>query len=340
MTSKPQCHFCAHDNPAGSKYCNDCGSPLDLKPCPGCEAMNHVSAERCYQCGASFPADYALEAAEVGAAANGVSASVAPPSRAEPGTRSTIPMAFAGRPKTMQAPAAATQRRGVRAAEPQQRDPACIELPEPVGASGPWAAAGESATDPRRGHAVPSHRRNGAAYGMLAGVLLCAIAGAAYYAHESGLSLRIVSATEPSGDPPAAAAKVAAPVAQPSTETAATAATPQGVAPDVSAPTLRQPAPSTGTSASPTTSTASAPTVAPPPSRVRAASAPVQASGAAEVDESNAQASPESPNTAARHGSTRQRVDRDALATQRLIERDLAGFLPPGNTPQSAPRQP
>ena len=48
------CRFCAHDNPAGAKFCNDCGSPLHLKPCPHCEAFTDLSAENCHQCGASF----------------------------------------------------------------------------------------------------------------------------------------------------------------------------------------------------------------------------------------------------------------------------------------------
>src|SRR5215471_9532148 len=30
------CRFCDHYNPAGAKFCNDCGSPLHLKPCEQC----------------------------------------------------------------------------------------------------------------------------------------------------------------------------------------------------------------------------------------------------------------------------------------------------------------
>ncbi|HEY6826920.1 MAG TPA: zinc ribbon domain-containing protein, partial [Gemmatimonadaceae bacterium] len=56
MPSGSSCHFCARANPAGSKFCNDCGEPLDLKPCSHCDAFNHVAVDRCYQCGTPFEA--------------------------------------------------------------------------------------------------------------------------------------------------------------------------------------------------------------------------------------------------------------------------------------------
>jgi hypothetical protein len=49
-----RCRFCGHDNPGGAKFCNDCGSPLHLKPCPQCEAINNQVADHCYQCGFSL----------------------------------------------------------------------------------------------------------------------------------------------------------------------------------------------------------------------------------------------------------------------------------------------
>jgi Double zinc ribbon len=51
----PQCSFCNHANPAGAKYCNDCGSPLHLKPCHQCDAINDRVASNCYSCGTQFP---------------------------------------------------------------------------------------------------------------------------------------------------------------------------------------------------------------------------------------------------------------------------------------------
>jgi hypothetical protein len=46
------CSFCDHANPAGAKYCNDCGSPLHLMLCK-CGAVNNVTDARCYRCGTS-----------------------------------------------------------------------------------------------------------------------------------------------------------------------------------------------------------------------------------------------------------------------------------------------
>ena len=50
------CSFCDHRNPAGARFCNDCASPLQLKPCKRCDAVNHASATACYRCGANYPA--------------------------------------------------------------------------------------------------------------------------------------------------------------------------------------------------------------------------------------------------------------------------------------------
>jgi ribosomal protein L40E len=49
------CAFCDHRNPAGAKFCNDCASPLHLKPCKQCDAVNDQAATNCYKCGAACP---------------------------------------------------------------------------------------------------------------------------------------------------------------------------------------------------------------------------------------------------------------------------------------------
>jgi double zinc ribbon protein len=73
----PQCPFCNHANPAGAKYCNDCGSPLHLKPCNQCEAINDQVASNCYLCGTEFPVlSTAPEAASVSPAPNTTAASL------------------------------------------------------------------------------------------------------------------------------------------------------------------------------------------------------------------------------------------------------------------------
>src|SRR5436190_14615663 len=73
------CAFCAHRNPAGAKFCNDCGSPLHLKPCSQCDAINNQTATNCYKCGAACPVSFGVfEATSVLPAAD------AAPERAEP----------------------------------------------------------------------------------------------------------------------------------------------------------------------------------------------------------------------------------------------------------------
>ena len=60
FASKPMmastCCFCTHPNPLGAKFCNECASPLHLKPCRQCDAVNARDAEVCYRCTAAFPA--------------------------------------------------------------------------------------------------------------------------------------------------------------------------------------------------------------------------------------------------------------------------------------------
>lgn len=50
------CPFCERENPEDAKFCNACGSPLHLKPCQQCGAVDDVRAQACYKCGAPFPA--------------------------------------------------------------------------------------------------------------------------------------------------------------------------------------------------------------------------------------------------------------------------------------------
>ena len=51
------CRLCAHVNPEGARFCNECGSPLTLVACPECEAINGLDAAHCHQCGASLGTD-------------------------------------------------------------------------------------------------------------------------------------------------------------------------------------------------------------------------------------------------------------------------------------------
>ena len=54
-----KCLFCGRVNPGDAKFCNDCASPLHLKPCHECDAINDRSTQSCYKCGADFPVQIA-----------------------------------------------------------------------------------------------------------------------------------------------------------------------------------------------------------------------------------------------------------------------------------------
>jgi len=54
------CSFCDHHARAGAKFCDACGSPLHLKPCNQCDAVNDQAAAGCYKCGAEYPAAVAI----------------------------------------------------------------------------------------------------------------------------------------------------------------------------------------------------------------------------------------------------------------------------------------
>jgi ribosomal protein L40E len=78
-----QCRFCGHVNPDGAKYCNECGSQLNLKPCRLCDAINDVAAEHCHKCGAALPEQSVPALAPVAAVA-ALSGAVAPRRELEP----------------------------------------------------------------------------------------------------------------------------------------------------------------------------------------------------------------------------------------------------------------
>src|SRR6185295_974117 len=45
-----RCPYCEHLNQEGAKFCSACGGALHLAPCPGCGAVNDVTAAACHQC--------------------------------------------------------------------------------------------------------------------------------------------------------------------------------------------------------------------------------------------------------------------------------------------------
>jgi len=362
--SSSSCHFCAHGNPAGSKFCNECGSPLDLKPCSKCEAMNHVAVDRCYQCGTPFAPSESREFAEAGAdagstfafpAAGGDGRADSRVSRAEPGTglHDRIPVALSERIEPV-SPAADPLRR--------DRGDALPAKPALSGASvddDAWSDTTRSIGASRNSARV-RERRTGAR-GALAGVAVCAFVAAGYYAYRAQIlpSRADVARLLPFGNDATRGA----------TSSSATPAAPRTASP-ATAPASAAVAPAPAATAEPgsTASVSASPVAAPPASTAPAASAtsPLPATTSPRASTTSTPASTTSPpasttdapastpgapastTSAPSSSTTRQQravrrsapaqsrpnvavkppVDKDAEATQRLIERDLGRFLP------------
>ena len=48
-----QCPQCHHDNPAGQKFCGECGARL-ASACPSCGATNPPGQKHCGECGTAL----------------------------------------------------------------------------------------------------------------------------------------------------------------------------------------------------------------------------------------------------------------------------------------------
>ncbi|MGH7375123.1 MAG: double zinc ribbon domain-containing protein, partial [Candidatus Rokuibacteriota bacterium] len=51
-----KCPLCQHENPAGVKFCGECGTRLEAL-CPACRASNPPENKFCNQCGAPLSAE-------------------------------------------------------------------------------------------------------------------------------------------------------------------------------------------------------------------------------------------------------------------------------------------
>jgi len=308
MTST--CHFCAHGNPAGSKFCNECGSPLDLKPCPQCDAMNHVDVDQCYQCRAPFAADRGVEVAEVDSGAVAAPAAGSEPGERMPATFDSIPIALSGRLEP-RSEAAGVPERDMTRNQTSARAATRSEAPEREATRGdvpahdaPRRIADEPPEAPEFApQAVARYRaaqRRGAPYAAVAGIAVCAIAAVSYYAYTSGkipdvarLAAALLTKDRPSSPPPAPAVAspsqsgTAEPLARTSPEHEGSgvadalpapvpASPPALAAPSVAAPTAATGGGSApGPASAPVSAPAPAPASAPAPARASvAASAP------------------------------------------------------------------
>jgi hypothetical protein len=395
MSSGSSCHFCARTNPAGSKFCNDCGEPLDLKPCSHCDAFNHVAVDRCYQCGTPFEAKQeplaVPEPTTVGGAADSAVAAhpQAPPPRlrVEPtlDPLERIPVALSDRLE------ARTERVAERVSDAPPPLMPLAEEPDPD------ADADVDWVDPREERAARSElrvrRRARAAYAAAAALLLCAVAAAGYVAYDTGLLSPAIDWARTAGrNIVAASAAMIGEVRgarrgeradSPPWTDASSGRSGSGIAPSDSATTTSPPsgggttgsggaasaAADSGTP-SPAPAITAAPVEAPVPLATRTLGDPSQpsavgtspsptarverpasgnarhASRAESASKASRSARNDSPHPSARQAPPKQSrsapaqpaADKDALATQRLIERDLAGFLPHPPAEPAPPR--
>lgn len=369
------CSFCAHRNPDGSKFCNECGSPLHLAPCPQCDAINNLSDERCNRCGAPLSGGDAEPAPALAAASSGDAGSMEPAARAG----DPVPLALADRMEDFPW-AARPARSPVPAVEPDEPTvgpmvAAAIE--DPIDATGPAPhATGPTYYEARKPRRAPS---------IVLAVLLVGVAGGIYWSSLSRVQPTqpgavTVEAQEHSNVAPAPAVPTVEPKSEasnatqqptPTTPTTAAREAPEAAStqpasspanataasvstePDREAPP-RSPEPSKAADTSPPiespSKTADAPTAAAEPSKAadappaaaqprRTADAPV----ASEIDPANSTETRPAKSSARRgddarrrtppYMRTREQAERDALATQRLIARDLGSAAPPRAAP-------
>lgn len=338
------CNFCAHGNPEGSTFCNECGSPLNLTLCSRCDAINVVWATECSQCGAPLSSG---DTEEMAAALTEIVQSLErAPTKVDPVLVAlakrlhTVP----GAPVLSHEPQAIVEDPGSRAAVPNA-DPASDGDDGPLNPT-PDGRATYLVRNPNRARAF-----------LLVGVV--AVAGAAYW-----MSVDPTRPPDPrpmTGEPPATASesKSSAPAAP-----AQTADTPNQSPTGDRLPTAG-PLPSSAgssesratagesisrstevpsteaSSVSPATVRESMPpgaNVEPPAAGRVPDSVDAQAASQAEAAESRKGGTSKTTNTGATgdahrtvtRGRTKEQAERDAIATQRLIARELAD-APPAN---------
>lgn len=295
--SGPACRFCSHRNPERSSFCNACGSPLHLAPCPQCEAINNASDDRCVRCGAVLPAAVAepvehepvVEAAEAAAG--------------------SVPIALADRLE--EAPLA-------QAAWSVDEPPAPVEPAAGVDDDLPAVAARAHASDWK-----PDRLR-----GILLGVAFVVIFGAVAWTALN--APRALDAITP-GTPPTAAPRPA-----PAEATQPTAAPVEPAQPTIAAP-VEQAAPQAPASAqdAPVEADTSPPPTAPSASvETPEPAAPVKAHRTAKTE---ARAGGETRHANTADSRSREQAERDAIATQRIIARELANAPRAGTSAQPSP---
>jgi hypothetical protein len=203
--SSLSCNFCARGNPEGSKFCNECGSPLNLTLCSRCEAINNVSAKQCYQCGAPLPSAETVDTAIPAAALTEIAQNAERvPTKVDP-----IPIAL-------------EERLGALLGDPRgiSHEPQATTVEDPP--SPATALTADPASHNDDGSLNPIHatypgRNPTRAYGFILVVVLVALAGAVYWASVNPThppSLRTMAGGE-SKTPPESASSTPAAQAEP-----------------------------------------------------------------------------------------------------------------------------
>lgn len=309
------CPLCAHVNPDGARFCNECGSALTLVACPACEAINALAATHCHQCGA------ALETVEreTHVAGSQTSDAMSVPTAAS----SETPLRDAATDRTPIALAERFERAPASARSAPPRRPLPHKRDFTAVPTEPAPFPRETSFDePRIGsereheQGVERPRRAGARRAGLpvavVAIVLVALAAGSYYGWLRTTQSNVTPPRVDANAAPADAAKPRAPVAPVPPATSSEAASTAAAAPsEPPAPPSSRSTPSAipgGASRETTTANERATS----PSRA----APATPSGEARA-------------TRARSSTTAApKVDKDALATERLIERDLGRFLP------------
>jgi Double zinc ribbon len=319
------CRFCEHDNPAGARFCNECGSPLYLKPCPQCEAVNDGAAPQCFQCGAALPKDDADQEASVAAMAvlsNATESAGAP-----------------GGVERPSAPGAFTERFEIEFGE--FRPSLFDDLPAGPAASKRATSDAPAVVDLRQtvpaASAAPAYHRDSvtrtglAPIGALLVLALIVVGAAAYYVYEhSAADTKVaVAAPPPSADP------------QPAAEAKATPAAPNDAAPPPVATTPKTESTMAAEAAAPAGESENATSSAPPPGPVGARVEPRAATKAKSTAESrrNVGGAP-GKGVAAQPARPATSSDASAVATQRIIEREVVGMRAAPYTPTRTPSGP
>ena len=374
--SRLVCIVCGLSNPESSKRCSRCLSPLDLRLCCRCESINTLSAAQCSQCGAplsssleevpAYPAasTEALQPAEnafatVGSVPTalverleGTASNRSASAHALPAPVDEPPPFEAGHPLANPASVAS-----VSTVEPpdyvdEPLSPAtvftgaqtAVDDPPASAAALPGgpAARAEKGPSSRFGGDGPiySKRSHNRASGFLLAALLVAAVGAIYWVSEGArrppaadTASRGTSTTAPERGSSAPANPQ--PTTNPSGTQQVPDAAPRGVSSDSSASP-----PTTVESTSPSAETSPPATLQTPKGAATQASIATGttesvARGAAKTTNAPATGDPRRRTVAPKR--TKEQAERDAIATQRLIDRELGDSSRAGSASNPSP---